>query len=252
MFKKVSYERLMIFFAAIVQIIGFIISITIEDFQNSIVPYAEKTIPIVNISGALVCIFLFIFNKYKLLQSVVSFVQGIFMALNSQLFLGTFLYSLGVALLFCNEYLKTKTSRKLITILIIWVLSTAIIIKTNIYHFLMIQAYSLFLGSMYIHIYRTVKKSVLSLFPISEKSISSIKLPKVGTVLNLKDYELSDRQILITQNFMTSHSSYKELADQIITSESTIKKDMIEIQKKLGVRNLQELSILLSLYKVQQ
>lgn len=116
----------------------------------------------------------------------------------------------------------------------------------------MIQAYSLFLGSMYIHIYRTVKKSVLSLFPISEKSISSIKLPKVGTVLNLKDYELSDRQILIIQNFMTSHSSYKELADQIITSESTIKKDMIEIQKKLGVRNLQELSILLSLYKVQQ
>ena len=103
MLKKISYERLMILFAALVQIIGFIISLTIEDFRNSIIPCAEKVIPIVNVSGALICVFLFFFNKYRLLQSVISFVQGIFMTLNGHLFLGTFLYSLGVALLFCNK-----------------------------------------------------------------------------------------------------------------------------------------------------
>ena len=251
MLKKISYERLMILFAAIVQIIGFIISLTIEDFRNSIIPCAEKVIPIVNVSGALICVFLFFFNKYRLLQSVISFVQGIFMTLNGHLFLGTFLYSLGVALLFCNKYLRTKTARKLITVLSIWILSTVSIITSSIYHYLMVLAYSLFLGTMYVHIYQTVKKSVLSLFPISEKSISSVELPKIGTELNLKDYELSKRQILIIKNFMISHSSYKELAELVVTSESTVKKEMTYIQKKLGVKNQVELSMLLSLYKVK-
>ena len=114
----------MILFAEIVQIIGFIINFTIEDFRNSIIPCAEKVIPIVNVSGALICVFLFFFNKYRLLQSVISFVQGIFMTLNGHLFLGTFLYSLGIRFFFCNKYLKTKTARKLITILSIWILST--------------------------------------------------------------------------------------------------------------------------------
>lgn len=90
----------MILFAAIVQIIGFIINFTIEDFRNSIIPCAEKVIPIVNVSGALICVFLFFFNKYRLLQSVISFVQGIFMTLNGHLFLGTFLYSRGIRFFF--------------------------------------------------------------------------------------------------------------------------------------------------------
>lgn len=88
-------------------------------------------------------------------------------------------------------------------------------------------------------------------FPISEKSISSIELPEIGTELNLKDCELSERKILIIKNFMISHSSYKELAELVSTSESTVKKEMTNIQKKLGVKNQVELSMLLSLYKVK-
>ena len=34
--KKVFYERLLILFATLVQVIGFIISITIEDFSKAI------------------------------------------------------------------------------------------------------------------------------------------------------------------------------------------------------------------------
>lgn len=69
--------------------------------------------------------------------------------------------------------------------------------------------------------------------------------------MNLKDCELSERKILIIKNFMISHSSYKELAELVSTSESTVKKEMTNIQKKLGVKNQVELSMLLSLYKVK-
>ena len=51
MFKNIPHERLMIFFAAVVQAVGFIISITIEDFSASFIPYAEKIVPVVNFSG---------------------------------------------------------------------------------------------------------------------------------------------------------------------------------------------------------
>ena len=48
--KSVLYERLMIFFAAVVQVIGFFISITIEDYTYSFLPYCKIIIPAVNIS----------------------------------------------------------------------------------------------------------------------------------------------------------------------------------------------------------
>lgn len=50
--KSAIYERLMIFFAAVVQVIGFIISITTEDFSKATLPYLDIIIPIINISCA--------------------------------------------------------------------------------------------------------------------------------------------------------------------------------------------------------
>lgn len=55
--KKVYYERLMIFFAGLVQLIGFFISINIEDFSKSYLPYFNIIVPVANISCAAVCFF---------------------------------------------------------------------------------------------------------------------------------------------------------------------------------------------------
>lgn len=252
MFKNIPHERLMIFFAAVVQAVGFIISITIEDFSASFIPYAEKIVPVVNFSGSLIAFILVIFPQFRVTQSLVLFVQGIAMTLNTQLFLGPFLYSMGIVLLFCNGYLQENKKIKISIILSVWFISTFVILPQNLSQFIMIIAYSLFITFMYFYIYGAVFKSLLSLFPISAKHISSLNLPDFGTSLNLTEFGLSERQIKIVKHIAkTNSTSYKELADAAITSESTIKKDMLEIFKKLGVENSTSLKFFLSLYKIE-
>ena len=73
--KKLNYERLMILFGATVSFVGFIISITIEDFSEAFLPYFNVIVPIVNITSAVMCLFLFIFPKFRIMQSIVVFGQ---------------------------------------------------------------------------------------------------------------------------------------------------------------------------------
>lgn len=86
----------MIFFVATVQCIGFIISIVIEDFSKSFLPHFEIIVPIANISCSLICLYLVLFPKVRILQSAVLFIQGIILTLNNMIFLGIFLYCFGI------------------------------------------------------------------------------------------------------------------------------------------------------------
>ena len=60
--KKPFYERI-IFFATIVQIIDFVISITIEDFSSAFLPRFNIIVPIVNIFCVLSCFFSYDLSK---------------------------------------------------------------------------------------------------------------------------------------------------------------------------------------------
>lgn len=247
---KENYERLMLFFALLVQFVGFIISITIEDFSKSFLPYANHIVPPINFTGICLALFMLIFPRYKFLQSIVFFTFGILMTLNNLVFLGALLYSLGLVLMFANGLIEQKPQRKLIIIDVIWFLSLFSLIPQNIFQFFMALVYSLFLVFAYAHIYTSMRKYSLSLFPITSQNISSKELPQIGSELRLKDLGFTDRQSKIAIEFSKNHSTYKELADWVYTSESTIKHEMKEIFTKIGVQNSIELGFLLSMYKI--
>lgn len=249
--KKVLYERLMILFAEIVQVFGFIISITIEDFSKSYVSYFDFIVPVVNISCASICFFLVIFPKFRFLQSVVLFIQGIVMTLNNLIFLGVFLYSFGIALLYCYGYLKSKCNIKItVCMILLYISFLPIYFKSNFYFFMAI-AYSLFLLFSYSHIYLIVKDNLFELFPFLADKISEVNLPEPGGTVNLASYGLSDRQINLVKKYKKGKVSYKLLADDFKTSESTIKQEMSKICKFLGVKNIEVLLFLLQQYEVE-
>lgn len=248
--KSAIYERLMIFFAAVVQVIGFIISITTEDFSKATLPYFYIIIPIINISCAVISFFLVIFIKFRILRSVILFIQGIAMTLNDKLFLGTVLYFIGIALLFSYGYLKSKPIRKIILSLAPLFLSFFAILPNDAKNFSMAWAYSLFLAFVEFHIYSTIKNSLYSLFPFAAKNFSTSDLPEHSESLNPKKYDLTERQVAILNEFMNSKKNYKELADLFLISESSIKREMREICKKFGVENATLLEILLKQYKI--
>lgn len=245
--KKVLYERLMIFFAGIVQVFGFIISITVEDFSKSYVPYFDFIVPIVNISCASICFFLVIFPKFRFLQSAVLFIQGIVMTLNNLIFLGVFLYTFGIALLYCYGYLKSKCNIKISVCMILLFISFLPILFKNDFNFFMAIAYSLFLLFSYSHLYLIVKDNLFELFPFLADKISEVNLPEPGGTIN----RLSGRQINLVKKYKKGNASYKLLADDFQTSESTIKQEMSKICKFLGVKNIEILLFLLQQYEME-
>ena len=246
--NNILFERLMVLFAAIVQVIGFIISVTNEDFSKAFLPHFNIVVPIVNISCALLCFFLVFFTKLRFLQSVVLFIQGITMTLNNLTFLGIFLYCLGIALLFCNGYIKNKKIRKNFLIALPLYLSFFAILPTDKTAFFMAFAYTFFMIFSYFHIYNLIKKSLFELFPFLSGKISEVDFPQPGTTINLLNYGLSERQNKILKEYIYENHSYKQLADNNCMSESLIKKEMSVICKKVGVKNIGMLLVLLQQY----
>ena len=240
----------MLFSGLLVQVMGFIISITIEDFSNSFLPHPHQIVPLINFLGICAAFFILIFPRFKLLQSLTFFTFGILMTMNNLVFLGGILYSIGLLLLFSNKLIGKNAKLKLALIGGIWGLSLLTLAPHNAYQFFMALAYTFFLIFAYAHIYTKVRKSILSLFPITAQNLSTKDLPEIGACLNLCDFGLTERQARLTIEFSKNHSTYKELADFILTSESTVKREMGEIFCKLGVQNSTALGFLLSQYKL--
>lgn len=242
----------MIFFAMVVQIIASIISVTIEDFSKAFLPYFEYVVPAVNISCSLICLFLVIKPKHRFLQSVVLFLQGLTMTLNNLIFLGVFLYCLGIVLLFCYGNIKNKNVAKNLLFVIPILLSFFAILPVSKSSFFMGWAFTLFILFSYFHLYNTIKNSIFDLFPFLSGKISSVDLPEIGNTIRLSNYGLTERQIDILKEYLQETTSYKMIAEKFLISESSIKKEMAQICKTLGVKNADILSILLQQYEIEE
>ena len=81
---------------------------------------------------------------------------------------------------------------------------------------------------------------------------SEIKLPSYGEKLYLSDYNLSDRQNKFLIEYLKTGKSYKSMAEIFIVSESIIKTEMSRIQRKFGVKNREDLRVLLLQYEISE
>lgn len=77
-----------------------------------------------------------------------------------------------------------------------------------------------------------------------------IELPPKGSVLNLKEAGLSERQISCINYTLNTNYNFKKIAEELITSESTIKKEMQCLYKRFGVKNRELLRLLLVQYTI--
>lgn len=250
--KKAIYERLMILFGATVSFVGFVISITIEDFSEAFLPYFNVIVPIVNITTAVICLFLFIFPKFRIMQSLVVFGQGMVMVLNNLLFLGIFLYFLGVMLLFCNGYLRKRAAPKLICCLGVLFLSFTPIFFKSLHKYFMAVFFLLFVAFSYIYVYWKIRQNLFELFPFLANKITDKQMPEPGSKLNLQDFELTERQIKILKAYINDSKNYKDIGEKFYLSESLVKKEMVIICKCFGVQSIEVLLFLLQQYEIDE
>lgn len=95
-----------------------------------------------------------------------------------------------------------------------------------------------------------MKNSLANYLPPSMVD-SEINLPKLGNPISLSDYNLSNRQKEILSEYLKYGTSYKNLAQKFIVSESTVKTEMARIQKQFGVKNREDLRVLLLQYELK-
>lgn len=246
---KRTYEKLMLVTAFIVLVTATIMSIINDNDIPTIIPYHTTTIPIINGSSALLCLALFFIKENFYLQCVILFVQGICTTLTGYEVLGTFLYSAMFIILFCNKYFTTNTKKKLIPLIICWIITLLSLIPFGIQRFIFELIISAFFAGFYAYIYKKLEDYISVLTPV--KYIEFEFLPEKGSLLDLADYGLSERQIKLVKDYMDNRLSYKELSDKYYISVSTVKKDMATVFVKFGVKNINDLYILLSQYIIK-
>ena len=71
------------------------------------------------------------------------------------------------------------------------------------------------------------------------------------SVDDLKEMGLSERQISCIHYTLSTNFNFKKIAEELITSESTIKKEMHYLYKLFGVKNRELLRLLLFLFCCQ-
>ncbi|MBQ4123972.1 sporulation transcriptional regulator SpoIIID, partial [bacterium] len=178
-------------------------------------------------------------------------VQGICTAITGYELLGAFLYSAMFVILFVNKFFTTNTKKKLLILIGIWVLTIFCLLPISYTRFFTELIISVFFTTFYAYIYKKTE-DILSVFIPTKKSFDSNNtLPNQGEEIFLKDYNLTERQIILLKDFIENKSTYIKLSKKYNISISTVKKDMAVIFTKFNVANNNELFILLSQFIVR-
>ncbi len=250
---QILYQRLMIFGAFIFLCIAVFFSIkyslTTGNVENSIVPYNKIVFPALNCLSAFAC-FILIFNpKLYKLQLFITFIQSISTLYSGISVLGSFLYLTFIVLSFVYNLNSLSNRKQTLAFVLFWFLCVTGTYTFGLKH-LFIELGASFYGTFFI---------IFSLFSLRDKfgvevikTLSSFNLPKFeNNTLNLQNYSFTERQIkAITILKTDTNKTYKEIASDLIVSPSVVKKEMLIIFKKLGIKNLNELKQILTINQI--
>ena len=250
-FTKTKTERFFLIFSFIILMIATILSFILPAETRSVIPYPKITIPFINSVCTILC-FLTIFKmNWHLLQYAILLIESICTILTGYELLGFFLYSALLIKLFVNGFFIKHLYSKITFLLIIWLISVLGLIPFGFERVILSYASIFFFCTFYFHIYKKMEDDLKRYIPPVPVE-SKVNLPSHGEKIYLSDYNLSKRQIKILQEYLKFGKSYKTMADEFFVSESIIKTEMSRIQRKFGVKNREDLRVLLLQYEISE
>ena len=245
----ITPHRVFSFCGFLILSVAFVISLVLPAEIRTWIPCPKIVVPVVNGLCALACIPLLIKPGIKWIEVSVFFVQSFFTTWTGYETLGMFLYSAMIVMLFCYGFFKKYLHRKVLILILIWIVCLSGVIPFGYARCALVYTTFLFMLGFYYAVYSQLKGLLASLLPVQSRE-AKIRLPQIGAVLNIKDYDLTERQQKLLIDFMHNNSTYRELSDKFYISVSTVKKDMAEILKLFGVKTNEELRQLLTPYEI--
>ena len=250
MLNKDFPSKLFNFFGFIVLLVASILSFILDPCPITVIPFPQISIPIINSLSALFSLYLFFFKPNLYIgQCTVLIVQSVTTTLTGYEILGTFLFFAAILILFCEGFFKTNLKEKIYIIVSFWFITTLGIIPFGWARFVLALAVFLFFFGFYIFLYSKLKDLLSTLLP-PDIVTSYVNLPSKGTHIKLSEFGLNERQINILKIYMKTKDSYSKLAYNLCVSVSTVKKEMADVLKIFGVKNINDLYILFLQYEI--
>lgn len=224
-------------------------------------PYTNFLVPATNITAGILTLLYLFFPKNLWLIFIAFFMQTLNLISTGFEVIGILLYINSLAFAFAaglaqKHFIKKTVISFLILFLLIGTLFFEYGLKdgwiigftTWIYHLAM----ATFFIACYVSLYNLLSDKLS--FLLGDYYIqtinSKITLPEKGQTLNLESLGLSSRQIACINYTINTSYSYKQIAEKLTTSESTIKKDMQDLFKLFGVKNREMFRLLLMQYNI--
>lgn len=229
-----------------------------ETWQKTVLwPLIERIpylVPAIHIAAIIFGIIYLFMPKRVWLLFVLMVVEASHLVVTGYHSIATFIYASALMLMFVSGQGKTNFKRKIFIVFAYWIvlLSTLFFGENGINEFIFAVCFTCFVSAIYLCAFQMVKEQLG--FLIGDYQVpgldSSIKLPAKGSLLNLKEFGLTERQVACVHFTIDSDYNYKTIAAELITSESTVKKDMQDLYRIFGVKNREMLRLLLLQYKI--
>ena len=252
--KKVKYERatsIISFLFVFSVFIGNIVIISLNAEPKIIIPAIRYCIPVIHgICSILSFIIIFKFS-YAILFSMLQ-LESIICIITKLEILGIFFYFISIFLIFLIYY-QTKPVKYIVCIsYAIHIFLLGCTFTYGWQNFLLNVFTSCYMFVLFLWVYNLLKVKFSCFKPsmIMNNSTIGEKIP--GTKLKLSDYNLSERQISFTLDFINNNLSYNDLTEKYYVSLSTVKKEFAEVFKIFGVTKNDELKLLLLQYVVEK
>lgn len=223
-------------------------------FTKSILyPYTNFLVPAINIFCFIGTIIYLLIPSQIWIIFVLFMIETVHLMFTGFEIVGIMLYVNYFAVMtvsgYAKRYFKTKAT---IFGTILLLLLTNLIYTSGIFDFIYYLFMAFFMISCYAVLYYMLYDKLNFLF--REIAVPNLKtelnLPEKGAILDLKKLGLTQRQIACINYTLNTSYSYKMIAEELITSESTVKKDMQDLYKFFGVKNREMLRLLLIQYQI--
>ncbi len=214
----------------------------------------KYTVPVIHGVSVIIGLFFIIFPRHVWILITLLLVESAHLTITGFQGIAIFIYTIAILIFFTMGYFKTHFKRRATIVCGTWiVLLFTLIPRTNgVFEFLFAIGLTAFVCCGYYVSYQILKDHLGFLIGDIKVpgQVSNVPLPEKGGKLLLKEIGLTDRQIACVHYTIDSDWGYKKIASELITSESTVKKEMQELYRLFGVKNREMLRLLLIQYKV--
>lgn len=264
--KQIKFFKFFALFGLFYILIGtvnnFILGVDHEPFTKSLLyPYTNFLVPGANITCAVLVFIYMVFPKQVWLIFVSYFIETLNLILTGFQFIGVLVYINALAFAFTAGLAQIHFKRKaFLSLTLLFCMIGTIFFEygladgwiIGLQEWLYTLGMAVFFISCYVSFYCMISDKISYL--LGDFKVPDIKckmdLPEKGSDLNLKSFGFSERQISIINYSINSSLSYKRIADKLLISESTVKKEMSSIYDSFGVKNKEMLRMVLVQYNI--